>query len=108
MYAIRSYYDYFTGHRDISQGVFSTGPVDIVFSCATVEEIARMIKTSESPHDLHCLHLRANVWLAPFDFGIMQSVDIQFCPAIEGKNYLSIKTTLQRKSGESVVRNNFV
>ncbi|SHO52478.1 FtsX-like permease family protein [Desulfopila aestuarii] len=96
-------HDYFTGHQDISQGIFSTGPVDIVFSCATVDEIAKMIQMSDSPHDLHCLHLRANVWLAPFDFGIMQSVDIQFCPAIEGKNYLSIKATLQRKSGESVV-----
>lgn len=96
-------HDYFTGHQDISQGVFSTGPVDIVFSCATVDEITRMIKNSDSPHDLHCLHLRANVWLAPFDFGIMQAVDIQFCPAREGENYLSIKATLTRKSGEAVV-----
>jgi len=96
-------HDYFTGHQDISQGIFSTGPVDIVFSCATVDEIARMIKASDSPHDLHCLHLRTNVWLAPFDFGIMQSVDIQFCPAREGENYLSIKTTLHRRSGELAV-----
>ncbi len=94
-------HDYFIGHQDISQGIFSTGPVDIIFSCATADEIAQMIKNSESPQDLHCLHLRANVWLAPFDFGIMQTVDIQFCPAEEGDRYLSIKATLHRKSGEA-------
>ena len=96
-------HDYFVGHQDISQGIFSTGPVDIVFSCSTVDEITRLFKTSTAHDDLHCLHLRANVWLAPFDFGIMQLVDIQFCPAKEGENYLAIKATLSRKSGESAV-----
>ncbi|MFV0439176.1 MAG: FtsX-like permease family protein [Desulfopila sp.] len=93
-------HEYFTGHQDISQGIFSTGPVDIVFSCATAEEIADLIKNSAAADDLHCLHLRTDVWLAPFDFGIMQTVDIQFCPAKEGENYLSIRITLKRKSGE--------
>ena len=31
----------------------------------------------------------------------MQLVDIQFCPAIEGRDYLTIKATLHRKSGEA-------
>ncbi|WP_136809688.1 FtsX-like permease family protein [Desulfosediminicola flagellatus] len=94
-------YQYFTGHQDISHGVFSTGPVDVIFSCSTVDEISKLLRNANTSDDLHCLHLRANVWLAPFDFGIMQTVDVQFCPAQEGKDYLSIKVTLNRKSGEA-------
>ncbi len=96
-------YDYLTSHRDVSHGVFSTGPVEIVFSCSTVDEIHKMIAESDAPNDLRCLHIRANVWLAPFDFGIMQTVDIQFCPALEGEEFLEIKITLHRQSGESAV-----
>jgi ABC-type lipoprotein release transport system permease subunit len=96
-------YNYLVSHRDISHGIFSTGPVEIVFSCSTVDEIHKMVAESDRPTDLRCLHLRANVWLAPFDFGIMQTVDIQFCPAPEGQDFLEIKLTLRRQSGESAV-----
>jgi ABC-type lipoprotein release transport system permease subunit len=96
-------YNYLVSHRDVSHGIFSTGPVDIVFSCSTVDEIHKMVAESDSPADLRCLHLRSNVWLAPFDFGIMQTVDIQFCPALEGQEFLEIKLTLKRRSGESSV-----
>ncbi len=96
-------YEYLTSHRDVSHGVFSTGPVEVVFSCSTVDEIHKMVAESDNPCDLQCLHLRANVWLAPFDFGIMQTVDIQFCPAMEGEEFLEIKITLHRQSGESAV-----
>ncbi len=94
-------YEYLTSHRDVSHGIFSTGPVEVVFSCSTVDEIHKMIAESETPADLRCLHIRANVWLAPFDFGIMQTVDIQFCPAMEGEEFLEIQITLHRQSGES-------
>ncbi|TKB06323.1 FtsX-like permease family protein [Desulforhopalus sp. IMCC35007] len=94
-------HSYLTSHRDISHGLFSTGPVEVIFSCSTEKEIAEMVHQSQSPHDLNCLHLRTNVWLAPFDFGIMQTADIQFCPAKEGEDFLEIKITLKRQSGES-------
>lgn len=94
-------YEYLTSHRDVSHGIFSTGPVEVVFSCSTVDEIHKMVAESDAPHDLRCLHLRADVWLAPFDFGIMQTVDIQFCPAREGDEFLEIKIILCRQSGES-------
>jgi len=96
-------YQYLVSHRDVSHGIFSTGPVEVVFSCSTVDEIHKMVAESDRPNDLYCLHLRANVWLAPFDFGIMQTVDIQFCPALEGEEFLEIKISLQRQSGESGV-----
>lgn len=41
------------------------------------------------------------MWLAPFDFGIMQQVDIQFCPAPGEEDFLEIKLTIQRFSGEA-------
>lgn len=94
-------YEYLSSHRDISHGIFSTGPVEVVFSCSTVDEIHKMVAESDRPNDLRCLHIRANVWLAPFDFGIMQTVDIQFCPAMEGQEFLEIKVNLKRQSGES-------
>lgn len=94
-------HDYLDSHRDISHGVFSTGPVQVIFSCSTVDEIVKMVNGSEDPANLRCLHLRAHVWLAPFDFGIMQTADLQFCPAKEGKEFLEIKITLKRESGES-------
>jgi hypothetical protein len=62
-----------------------------------------MVSEAEIPHELQCLHLRANVWLAPFDFGIMQTVDVQFCPAREGREFLEVHITLHRMSGESGV-----
>ncbi|NOR24900.1 MAG: FtsX-like permease family protein [Desulforhopalus sp.] len=96
-------YEYLVSHRDVSHGIFSTGPVEIVFSCSTVDEIHKMVAESDRPTDLRCLHIRSNVWLAPFDFGIMQTVDIQFCPALEGQEFLEIKITLRRQSGESAV-----
>jgi ABC-type lipoprotein release transport system permease subunit len=97
------FYNYLVSHRDVSHGIFSTGPVDVVFSCSTVDEIHKMVAESDTPSDLRCLHLRSNIWLAPFDFGIMQTVDIQFCPALEGQEFLEIKLTLKRRSGESSV-----
>ena len=93
-------YSYLSGHQDISHGMFSTGPVDIIFSCSTVDDIRQMVEQAEIPSALNCMHLRTYVWLAPFDFGIMQKVDIQFCPARENSNYLELKISLQRNSGE--------
>ena len=93
-------YSFFSGHQDISHGKFSTGPVELIYSCANVEEIDQAIKTYQDPSTFHCVHLRTKVWLAPFDFGIMQHVDIQFCPAKDNPSYLEIKITIHRESGE--------
>ena len=46
------------------------------------------------------MHLQARVWLAPFDFGIMQLVDIQFYPARDNPAFLEVKMTIHRESGE--------
>lgn len=48
-----------------------------------------------------CLEFHARVWLAPFDFGIMQRVDVQFSPATEDPEFLEIKALLVREAGEA-------
>lgn len=85
-------YSYFKGHQDVSHGLFSTGPVEVV---RMKDLTVRLL-----PMAAHCVHLRAKVWLAPFDFGIMQWVDIRFCQAREGADFLEIRVTMHRKSGE--------
>jgi ABC-type lipoprotein release transport system permease subunit len=93
-------HNYFIGHQDISHGKFSTGHVELIHSCDSVEEIQQVIARHHDPYSYLCLHLRAKVWLAPFDFGIMQRVDIQFCPAKDNLSYLEIKLSIHRESGE--------
>jgi hypothetical protein len=85
-------YSYFKGHQDVSHGIFSTGPVDVIKIDADPEK--------NLPMATQCVHLRAKVWLAPFDFGIMQWVDIHFCPAREGPEFLEIRVTMNRMAGE--------
>lgn len=85
-------YSYFKGHQDVSHGLFTTGPIEVV----RIEEDGKRIL----PLATRCVHLRAKVWLAPFDFGIMQWVDIRFCPAKEGTEFLEICVSIQRRAGE--------
>jgi len=85
-------YSYFKGHQDVSHGIFSTGPVEVL-------RIEGAPETS-LPMAAQCVHLRAKVWLAPFDFGIMQWVDIHFCPAREGPEFLEIRVVMNRRAGE--------
>lgn len=92
---------YFMGHQDVSHGIFSTGPVNILFACNSVDEIADI---ANGKGDMQCCqHISAKMWLAPFDFGIMQQVDIAFCPAEDAGEYLEIKATITRQAGEAGV-----
>ena len=94
---------YFRSHQEVSHGLFSTGPVDLVSSCCNIDEMRAMIENAEEPHTMYCTYIRSKVWLAPFDFGIMQWVDVQFCPVEGNGNYLEIKVTIERRSGEESV-----
>jgi cell division protein FtsX len=94
-------YNYLNGHHDISHGLFSTGPVQISSNCASVDEIIKKVQLTDNPAEFKCLSIGTKVWLAPFDFGILQFVDLQFCPAREGNNFLEIKISMKRLSGES-------
>ncbi|NVM24837.1 MAG: ABC transporter permease, partial [Desulfobacterales bacterium] len=94
---------YFKAHQDVSHGLFSAGATDFVFLCPTLPVIAKEKSecTDVTCSCEACLHLRTNVWLAPFDFGIMQTVDVQFRPATEDPGFLEIKIRLVREAGEA-------
>jgi hypothetical protein len=87
-------YAYFKGHQDVSHGIFSTGDVTLDRRCDFVP--------GEGPANRapDCVHLQSQVWLAPFDFGIRQMVNLSFCPAREGDDFLEISVTMTRESGE--------
>ena len=98
-------YDYFKGYQDVSQGAFSTGDIDFAFVCP-----APPVKNDLTPGAAEdpycgeaCLRLYTQVWLAPFDFGIKQQVEVQFCPAEEEPGFLEIKILLKRLAGEANV-----
>ena len=94
-------YNFFVSHQDISHGKFSTGSVEIIQACKHSDEISEAINRHKNPLSFSCVHMRTQTWLAPFDFGIMQQVDIQFCPAKDNKDFLEVKMSAKRESGEN-------
>lgn len=95
--------EYFQGHQDVSHGLFSTGNIDFGFICHTapgLNDDGSDCPQQDCEFDA-CLQVRSSVWLAPFDFGINQKVDLQFCPATDEPGFLEIKICLIRESGEA-------
>ena len=97
-------YDYFNSHKDVSHGIFSTGNIEFGYVCPIPQKPAANKTGCQNNHQCGrdaCLDIGTKIWLAPFDFGIMQKVQTQFCPSAEEIGYLEIKVTLTRESGES-------
>ena len=96
-------YDYFEGHRDVSHGMFSTADIQFGFVCEDPPGMTRDV--DDCPEDQcefdQCLQVKSRVWLAPFDFGIMQTVDFLFEPAEDEAGFLEIRVQLIRESGEA-------
>jgi hypothetical protein len=96
-------YEYFEGHQDITHGMFSTADVEFGVICdqppgPAGDATACPKGECESEQ---CLQIKSRVWLAPFDFGIMQRVAIQFRPAKDEAGFLEIHVQLYRESGEA-------
>jgi hypothetical protein len=94
---------YFEGHMDVSHGRFSTSKLGLDFACETAPRLAHPAgncpeSDCEQPE---CLHLTSKVWLAPFDFGIMQRAEFKFKPSPDQPGFLEIHVRLVRESGES-------
>jgi len=89
-------YVYFRDHRDVSHGTFSTGDIAYDFVCPVDARSDREVHECR----LDCFRFRGKVWLAPFDFGIMQQVELMFYPSFEDPGYLEIRVRLTRLSGE--------
>jgi hypothetical protein len=96
-------YDYFWGHFDVSHGRFSTSHIDLAFACETAPSVTSDTDTcpQEACELPECLHLKFEVWLAPFDFGIMQRVELRFALSRDEPGFVEIHVLLTRQSGES-------
>ncbi len=96
-------YEYFASHQEITHGKFSTGNIAFTFVCETPPVGDK--DGDDCPEDLcayeACLNFTSQVWLAPFDFGILQQVTLTFKPAEEEKGFLEVHISLTRESGES-------
>ena len=96
-------YEYFDGHRDITHGIFSTADIEFGFVCESPPGLIETVddcREGDCEYD-QCLQIRSRVWLAPFDFGIMQQVEILFERAETEPGFLEISIRLNRESGEA-------
>lgn len=96
--------DYYQAHQDISHGLFASADVDYTFECPWNAPGAPVHPGKLHPEfcDLRaCMRVRATVWLAPFDFGIKQSVTLIFVPADDTPGYMEIDVELEREAGEA-------
>ncbi|MEJ2167093.1 MAG: M28 family peptidase [Desulfobacterales bacterium] len=96
-------YEYFDGHQDISHGMFSTANIEFDFFCEKAPALdGEGDGCPEGACEFdQCLQLKGRVWLAPFDFGIMQRVVLKFRPAATEAGFLEISVQLTRESGEA-------
>jgi hypothetical protein len=91
--------EYYRGHQDVSHGIFTTDDISLEFYCPH-GEISGLTGPNHCEND--CIQLKSRVWLAPFDFGVKQSVHLIFTPsAEEPDHYLEIQVTLKREAGEA-------
>jgi hypothetical protein len=96
-------YEYFESHQDVSHGMFSTADIELSsvsenFPGQTRDSDDDAAKEAASDQ---LLQIDVRVWLAPFDFGIMQQVALQFRPAATEAGFLEIYIRLNRESGEA-------
>ena len=92
--------EYYLAHADISQGLFSTDEVDVEYACPLAPPPDSTLSNAEHPD---CFNISFRAWLAPFDFGIRQRVEIISCPSPDYPGFLEMRITLIRQAGEKNV-----
>jgi hypothetical protein len=96
-------FEYLESHQDITHGTFSTADIEFSFVCETPPSMASSqydCPEEDCTYD-ECLHLKSQIWLAPFDFGITQKIELRFKPTVEEPGLLEVQIKLIRESGES-------
>jgi hypothetical protein len=89
---MRFLYTFFKSHQDAAQGTFIVDEVD--FNMQVPEA-----KPGQMPAPL-CPLIRMNTWLAPFDFGIKQHLQLHCCHSLDDPGYLEVGLLMTRLSGE--------
>jgi hypothetical protein len=89
---MRFLFAFYRSHQDIAQGAF-------IVDEANFDMEVPHVKPGQMPAPF-CPLIRMNVWLAPFDFGIKQRLQIHCCPSLDNPNYLEVSLMMTRLSGE--------
>ncbi|TVQ97805.1 MAG: FtsX-like permease family protein [Desulfovibrionales bacterium] len=92
--------EYFRSHQDITHGAFSTDNI----SCEAVRQDDPFFSTEHADSPQYMMTLR--VWLAPFDFGIRQTVRLVFRPSDVYAGFREILVRIDREAGEHKVWQN--
>lgn len=79
-------------HQDVAQGPFIVDDVHLTPASPDADG-------TQLPQ-LVCFWLYANVWLAPFDFGIKQRLHLHCCPSVDDPSYMEVAIQMIRLSGE--------
>jgi len=91
--------EYYLAHKDVSHGLFTSDNISFEFYCP-VDQLSGLSGPDHCEKD--CILVKSRVWLAPFDFGVKQLVQLLFCPSTEDPdNYLEIQVRLHREAGEA-------
>lgn len=88
--------DYYRAHEDISHGQFSSGDIAWRYACP----MSTSSRSGQAGDEDECLQMSARIWLAPFDFGVRQHVQVIFCPAAVSPEFLEIQVRIRREAGE--------
>jgi hypothetical protein len=98
---------FFLSYQDAAHGAFIVDntsmqpePLEGIYDEETAHQVARRSAPLELGQAAVCLMLRANIWLAPFDFGIKQTLVVHCCPSEENPGYLELSLQMVRISGE--------
>ncbi|MFO7595830.1 MAG: ABC transporter permease, partial [Desulfocurvibacter africanus] len=92
--------DYYKAHEDISHGLFSSDDIAYRYACPMPISGSVTDTIGKPSGEDECLQMSAKVWLAPFDFGVRQHVQLIFCPARVSPEFLEIQVRLKREAGE--------
>jgi hypothetical protein len=99
--------NFFLSYQDAAHGAFivdntSMQPegLEAMYDGEAARRAARRGAREGEKHGAVCLLLRANIWLAPFDFGIKQDLRVHCCPSEDNPGYLELALQMNRMSGE--------
>ncbi|WP_415713110.1 FtsX-like permease family protein [Maridesulfovibrio sp.] len=91
--------EYLESHTEVSHGLFSTSEIEVNFNQETLpESVCDLLEGC--PNHITCFRFNVRVWLAPFDFGVKQMVELRFRPSEAHPQFLEAVLFITRESGE--------
>ncbi|WP_320169569.1 FtsX-like permease family protein [Maridesulfovibrio sp.] len=91
--------EYLEAHTDVSHGLFSTSEIEVNFGKEPLPKSSCDLLDG-CPDHITCFRFNVRVWLAPFDFGVKQQVELRFRPAKVHPQFLETVLIITRESGE--------